>query len=336
MVGRSNKRPASSNGPSGGGTKKPRMGASIISVGGRASRAAVSIKDDPDGTSGGVDLQKLKDDFIKILKEDEYSGAMGVSNSTLKTKFGPKYQQLVPIINELASASRLNFSKVGDEMCYTLVSDSLATKFHGLDVQARMVYQVIEESANQGIWTKDIKTKTNIQQQALKKIFKALEDRQLIKPFYPVTAKNKKRYMVYDLTPAKELTGGPWYTELEFDHEFISVLRTFLMNCIMRLNGGKGVTLAEIKEKMDQANVSRVQLALEEVQQLMQTLAFDYKIEQNGMNAQGEALFIAARRVSSMCDFKWWDALSPDFHFRTVRFEDGVTLSAHEPHHHTS
>ncbi len=31
-----------------------------------------------------------------------------------------------------------------------------------------------------------------------------------------------------------------------------------------------------------------------------------------------------------------WDALSPDFRFRNIRFEDGVVLSAHEPHHHTA
>lgn len=110
--------------------------------------------------------------------------------------------------------------------------------------------------------------------------------------------------MLYNLTPAKELTGGPWYTELEFDHEFISELRTFLMHCVRRLNGGRGVTLAEIKEKMVQANVSRVQLSLEEVQQLMQTLAFDHLIEHSDVNEQGVTLFVAARRVTPMCEFK--------------------------------
>mmetsp|Transcript_11064 Transcript_11064/g.32821 ORF Transcript_11064/g.32821 Transcript_11064/m.32821 type:complete len:176 (-) Transcript_11064:340-867(-) len=162
-----------------------------------------------------------------------------------------------------------------------------------------------------------------------------LETRKLVKPVKAVTAKAKKLYMLFGLTPAKEITGGPWYTELEFDHEFISELRTFVMHCVRRLNGGKGVTLAEIAAKMKEANVSRVTLNLEEVQQLMQTLAFDYMIEQSGVNRNGEAMFVAARRVTTMCEFKWWDVISPDFHFRTIRFEDGVILAAHEPHHHT-
>ena len=37
-----------------------------------------------------------------------------------------------------------------------------------------------------------------------------------------------------------DFTGGPWYTEMEFDHEFMSILRTFVMNCVRRLNKGKG------------------------------------------------------------------------------------------------
>jgi DNA-directed RNA polymerase III subunit RPC6 len=62
--------------------------------------------------------------------------------------------------------------KKGDELYYTLVSDETAAKWAGLDLTARMVYQVIEKAGNLGIWTKDIRTQTNIQQQALNKIFK--------------------------------------------------------------------------------------------------------------------------------------------------------------------
>ena len=27
--------------------------------------------------------------------------------------------------------------------------------------------------------------------------------------------------MLFDVEPAKEITGGPWYTDQEFDHEFV-------------------------------------------------------------------------------------------------------------------
>ncbi len=228
-------------------------------------------------------------------------------------------------------------SAINNELIYKLINEEEASKFDGLDVQARMVYQIIEKSSNQGIWTKDIKIESKIPSTALAKIFKALESRKLIKPIKAVNAKSKKRYMLYDLQPSKEVTGGPWYTDMEFDHEFISILRTFVMNCVKSLNKGKGVTSKEIAAKIKLAKVSKEELSLQEVRQLMQTLAFDYMIEQSGLNQNGEALFIAAKHVTAGCDFKWWDGvLCPDFHFREIKFEDGVVLGAHEPHHHSA
>jgi len=245
---------------------------------------------------------------------------------------------LVTVINDLSTESRLHMSRGGtdNELYYQLLSDEVAAKYAGLDVSAKMVLQVIGKAANNGIWTKDIRMQTNIQQQALNKIFKKLEQRQLIKPVKSVTAASKKLYMLYELTPSKEITGGVWYSGLEFDHEFINELRTFAMHCVRKLNNGHGATLAEIKRKMIAAKVSRVELSEEEVKQLMQTLVYDYLIEEGPLNGNGEVLYHAARRVYPMCEFKYWDVLSPDFHFRTIKFEDGVTLTPHEPHHHTA
>jgi len=83
------------------------------------------------------------------------------------------------------------------------------------------------------------------------------------------------------------------------------------------------------------AKVSRVELSLDELQQLVQTLLYDYVIDEIEPEDGGETLFVASRRVTTMCDFKWWDCLASDFHFRAIQFEDGVTLSPHEPHYHT-
>jgi DNA-directed RNA polymerase III subunit RPC6 len=308
---------------------------------------AVRIKEDPDriattavaaSENNKATKASVKERFISLLSEPKNKS--GVSNKAIQEKFHDSDQQrfLVEVINELARESRLHMSKSGvdNQLFYTLVADEVAQKYQGLDVSAKMVLQVIEKAGNNGIWTKDIRMQTNIQQQALNKIFKQLEQRRLIKPVKSVAAKAKKLYMLYELTPSKELTGGVWYSGLEFDHEFISELRTFVMHCVRRLNGGQGVTLSEIKGKMVQANVSRVELSLDEVKQLVQTLVYDYYIEEGLINDNGEVSFLAARRVSTMCEFKWWDALSPDFHFRAIKFEDGVTLGPHELHHHTA
>jgi len=344
----SNKRKLTPDGASSNaGVKRARGSVAVGASRNARSVSPIRIKDDPDGSrraytgsKGGSKLEtRLKEEFIALFEKPQYQD--GISNRELRSKFGEKnYKGLVPVINELMNKGRLNLSQGGkgseNDLFYNLVSLDIATKFAGLDKAARMVYQVIEKAGNMGIWTKDVRTQTNIQQQQLTKIFKSLETRKLVKPFKSVTAKAKKRYILFNLKPAKELSGGPWYTELEFDHEFISELRTFAMLCIRKMNAGKGVTLSEISDKMKVANVSRVQLNLEEVQQLVQTLAYDYMIEQSGFNQGGEAMFISARRVTPICEFKWWDVIHKDFHFRPIKFEDSVTLNAHEPHHHTA
>lgn len=140
--------------------------------------------------------------------------------------------------------------------------------------------------------------------------------------------------MLYELTPSKELTGGVWYSGLDFDHEFISELRNFVMHFVSRHNNG--ITLDEIMQIMAQRNISKVKLNADEMKQLVETLVYDYKLEVASVNDSGEALYVKARKITPNCEFKWWDVLSPDFHFRAIKFEDGVTLQPHEPHHHTA
>jgi len=152
-------------------------------------------------------VQKLEQEFISMFQEPVYRD--GISSSTLKSKFGEsRYPLLVGVINKLMKASKLNISRLGDELFYQLVSDDLATKLSGLDETSRMVYQFIERAGNLGIWTKDIKTRSNIHQQTLNKIIKALESRKLVKPVKSVNSKTKNLYMLYNLTPAEEITGG--------------------------------------------------------------------------------------------------------------------------------
>jgi DNA-directed RNA polymerase III subunit RPC6 len=322
---------------------KKRASAAASAQSSKKIKVGVAVKPEPDGqpaaagasgASKSQPQQNLKERFINLFSEEQYKN--GISTTALKQKFGNDYLDLAHIINDLTAASRIVLSKSGkNELFYTLVSAEVASKFTGLDTSARMVYQVIERAGDSGIWTKDIRLQTNIQQTALNKIFKALESRRLIKPVKSVTAKAKKLYMLYNLTPSKELTGGVWYSDLEFDHEFISELRTFVMHCVKRLNEGKGVTLKEIQSKMIQAKVSRIELSIDEVQQLVQTLVYDYLVEEDSENDKGESLYVAARRVTNMCDFKWWEALDTDFHFRTIQFDDDLILPPHEPHYHT-
>lgn len=283
--------------------------------------------------SSSAATEDLRSRFLNIFELPKFKA--GISNSDLQKHFPNEIEQLAGIINELSSESRIVMSRTKNDLFYNLLAEEEASKFHNLDQYARLVYSVIEKAGNEGIWTRDIRGETNLQTSQLTKIYKQLEGRQLIKPVKSVNAKTKKLYMLYDLTPSTNLTGGIWYSaDLEYDHEFINEMRNFLLLVAKKKNNGNGVVLKEFHEMLTRANISRVSLGLPEVQQLLDTLVFDYhltKLER----VDGDHVYKESPKITSLCKFGCWDVLDSDFHFRAIRFEDGVTLEAHEPHCHT-
>lgn len=130
---------------------------------------------------------------------------------------------------------------------------------------------------NRGIWKQDIRYQTNLPQQALDKNIKLLEQRLLIKNVRSVGSKTKKLYMLYELAPAKEITGGPWYTDQEFDHEFVEALRSFILQVVC----AQGKTdLQTISQAVKRSGISTVDLAEEELEMVLSTLIYDGKLEE--------------------------------------------------------
>lgn len=106
-----------------------------------------------------------------------------------------------------------------------------------------------------GIWTRDIKTESNVTQHNLTKILKILEQRLLIKSVRSVVSKSKKLYMIYEASPAKEITGGPWYSDQEFDSEFVEALSNFIVQTV---KANKMLDLTGISDKVRISGISTV------------------------------------------------------------------------------
>lgn len=165
----------------------------------------------------------------------------GASDVQLQDHFKERYSSLPGIINGLLAHNRLKLFTLNGSLIYKAVNEAVAAKFEGLGLvivhlitlqslccrpEQMLVYQACERAGDKyvnnalitsfvkflyrGIWTRDIKLATNISQQVLTKILKQLEQRNLLKTVRSVTSKSKKLYMIYDMVPAKELTGGPW------------------------------------------------------------------------------------------------------------------------------
>ena len=119
---------------------------------------------------------------------------------------------------------------------YKLVSLDKVEKLRGLSPADMLVYQLIEKSSNLGIWIKDLRRKSNLSALEIPKILKELLKRRLIKCEKSVAATNKKVYMLYEIEPAREVSGGAWYDKAtgEFDREYMAALETTVMHFLER------------------------------------------------------------------------------------------------------
>jgi DNA-directed RNA polymerase III subunit RPC6 len=224
-------------------------------------------------------MADLKEQFTALLSENPN----GIDQDDAIAALGCRDVDLLPIVNELSAAHALTLwqSETSGNMVFKL-QDS--TQLQGLDAEQMLVYQRIEDSGNKGIWTRELRLRTSIKQQRLTKILTLLENRKLVKPVKAVTAKNKKVYMLYDLVPSRDVTGGPWYSDQEFDFEFVEALRQFLLKTIKAVETQKrrGASLRELAQEVANSSVFSVQLAEPDILTIVNVLKYDDLVEEVG------------------------------------------------------
>lgn len=147
----------------------------------------------------------------------------GISDKDLAVEI-PDLQpvQRAQIINKLLSQGYFDLFKQGGLLFYRLKDPTKLAKC--ADNEEKIVYRIIEEAGNKGIWTRDIRFKSNLMHTQLQKILKSLETKKFIKVVKPVAASKKKVYMLYNLEPDESVTGGAWYQDQDFETEFVDVL----------------------------------------------------------------------------------------------------------------
>lgn len=141
-----------------------------------------------------------------------------------------------------------------------------------------LIYQLIEQSGNRGIWTRDLKFKSNLQAPQITKILKVLEQRKLVKCVPLAQAKNKKIYMLFNIEPHPEVSGDMWInTEAgEIDAPFIAQLNQQTLRYIQQ----KGyASTEEITAFIKKTGISKVEIKTENMQTIVDTLIFDGKVE---------------------------------------------------------
>jgi hypothetical protein len=70
----------------------------------------------------------IAEELLQLLNSNEN----GLSDEQISNHFGPRYAELVPILNDLLSMNRLQLFTQGGVLIYRLVREETAAKFEGL------------------------------------------------------------------------------------------------------------------------------------------------------------------------------------------------------------
>ncbi|XP_022121326.1 probable DNA-directed RNA polymerase III subunit RPC6 [Pieris rapae] len=201
--------------------------------------------------------------------------------------------ELVGAINKLLQQGYLDIYKQDGVLIYKIKNQSSKQVVKGADNEEKVVYNLIEEAANKGIWIREIRNQSNLTNPQLTKILKNLESKKLIKAVKCVNASKKKVYMLYNLEPDRSISGGAWYQDQDFESEFVDVLNRQCLRFLHQRadkikNNPRGpivgrtqsyATAIEVQKYITDLGISKVKLEVEDVVTILNTLIYDGKAE---------------------------------------------------------
>jgi len=201
----------------------PRAGAAEVSVPPATKKRKVKKESDTTGAGAVPTGGSMEKRLTALLS----SSGRGMTQDEVCAGLGCNPSDLVDAINNMLNKHRVELLQDGEgQIFYKYVSADKAAQLRGLLPSELLIYQLVEKSGNMGIWIKDLRRKSNLSALEIPKVLKELQKRKLIKAEKSVAATNKKVYMLYDIEPAREISGGAWFDKStgEFDTEYMKAL----------------------------------------------------------------------------------------------------------------
>ncbi|PGH12437.1 hypothetical protein AJ79_04273 [Helicocarpus griseus UAMH5409] len=121
-----------------------------------------------------------------------------------------------------------------ERLAWKIIAQSDAEKLQTLNAEERLIYSVVESTGRSGVWTRTIKSRTNLHQTIVNRSLKSLETKNYIKSVRNVKYPQRKMYMLSGLQPSEDVTGGAWFTDGVLDADFIRGLGGWIEQWVSR------------------------------------------------------------------------------------------------------
>lgn len=174
-------------------------------------------------TNPKIDPQAL-DLYNKCLSlTDPLSPSTSTFNQAdlLSLNIAPDAPSLMKLCQSLMQHNLFQVLLYEGAPCYRCRTTAAAAKMAQMGDKEYLVYGYIEASHTAGIWTKSLSIKANLHQTVLTKALKWLEGKGWVKQIKSVKFPKRKIYMLKELQPAEDVTGGPWFSDGEMDVDLI-------------------------------------------------------------------------------------------------------------------
>lgn len=250
----------------------------------------------------------------RVLEIIRSSGNKGVSdNDLIRACPALTIEERVDVVNKLITSNSITLHKVKDTLRYKYKGPTVtAPGGDACNTEELVVFNLIRDSGRKGIWMRDVRIKSNLGLPRLKKILKSLETKKAIKAVKSVAASRKIVYMLYDLEPDSSITGGAWYSNQEFESEFIEILtkhsykfleakklkalkNTSIRSPLVKYNTSYA-TADRVLEFISKTGISKVRLTVEDIISILDLLVYD-GVASKRINVEGKVEYRSTKSL---------------------------------------
>lgn len=237
----------------------------------------------PPDSASDPRLQQMQASILRICQMNPDGASDAQVRQGLEGGLSNLHGVRVTAYNRLLKQGRLRLVRRvvngNSETLYVWVSPEDAKKLMGLDATENMLYDVVRRAGKNGATKRDLKIRSGLKNTTeIKQIMERLIGRRLVKEIKSVQAANKIIYILAELEPSSEHTGGAWYNEdQEFDEEFINAI---YVQVLKFMKARDMVNIRDITAYVADLKVSNEQLTESDLQTLVDTMTYDGVVEE--------------------------------------------------------
>lgn len=204
----------------------------------------------------------------------------------------------VDAMNALIKGNKIKLIMSNSRISYELIVPEQSAE----DV----VLEVIREAGQNGIWVRDIRSKSKLSLIVMNKAIKTLENKKQIKTIKAING--RKLYVLFELQPDESVTGGACYDSGTIKEDIVKNLKAACLQylydlyknsfeeTIKTINSSEGAARVDLSKVY--ANAAKVfemcshqpnifkDIKLEDVQAILDILCFEFKLQKKTMGSR--------------------------------------------------